>query len=466
MQKFIKELHYLANSVNKKGNLDTREGQTAYPIIQSMIPWTEKIYDMSPEQIQEYKSAFIEKYNSDEQRNSTRNVVDIFYLEYQYFQVRKDYNWVMDQYKLSGDKMAVRREILLQRLRGSTNSPIAPEDIEYLISHMMKSTRDLLIDNKWRFRLYDHGQGRIMSQLKELDENIPYLVGIDPAAGGGGDNAAIVMVNPYNLQVAAEFKNPYISGTDLCKLLVTLVRNYAPKSVLIPEKNSMGIYLIQMICDHTSIKENLYWSESARQLENLVEESAEDYNLKIASEAYKKYGTYLTKKVRDAMFELLFKHVNECKQLLNTEYLVDDICKLVRTSTGKIEAVKGQTDDILLAYLHALYIYYTGDNLEIFGITKHDHPILGPIEIGVDNNLLEKEILNPFFSTEKVTYETIARQETMKQEEQVKYMVELNPHVYDSVYSRIKEKKHSLYDETVDILPYYFDMVNNTEGEI
>jgi hypothetical protein len=119
---------------------------------------------------------------------------------------------------------------------------------------MKKSNRDIIINGKWRFLLYDHGQGKIMGKLKELDEKIPYLVGIDPAAGAGRDNTAITIINPFNLQVAAEFKNPYISGTDLCKLLVTLVNEYIPKAVLIPEKNSMGIYLIQMICDQTSIR--------------------------------------------------------------------------------------------------------------------------------------------------------------------------------------------------------------------
>lgn len=442
------------------GNLDTREGQDSLPIIESMIPWSEKIYDMSTEQIKEYSSAYRDQYHSDPTKKREREVVDVFYIEYQYYQIRKTYDWVMEQYNLSGDKWAIRREILLQRLRGSSNSPVSPEDIEYLISNMKKSDRDLIINGKWRFRLYDHGQSRIMNQLKELDESIPYLVGIDPAGGGGGDNTAITVINPYNLQIAAEFKNPYISGTDLCRLLITLISEYIPKGVLIPEKNSMGVYLIQMICDSTSIKENLYWSESARQLEQLVEESSEDYNLKVASEALKKYGTYLTKKVRDAMFEILFKHVGECKQLLNTEYLVDDICKLVRTTTGKIEAGKGQHDDSLLSYLHAMYIYYTGDNLEIFGITKHDHPILGPVELDVENKIIEKDTMGQFFSTEKITFQDIVIQELIKQEETIKYLVENDPNVYDSVYSPMKNKKQTLFTDTIDIPPTFFDMLN------
>ena len=449
------------------GNLDTREGSECLPIIESMIPWTEKIYDMNKDQLKEYMSVYHEQYHSDENVKREREVVEVFYIEYQYYQVRKTYDWVMEQYKLSGDKFAIRREILLQRLRGSTDSPFDPEDLEFLITHINKSDRDLIINNKWRFRLYDHGQRRIMNQLMELDDKIPYIVGIDPAGGGGGDFTAITILNPYNLQIAAEFRSPYISGTDLCKALVTLVTDYIPMAVLIPEKNSMGIYLIQMIVENTSIAENLYWSESIRQLEEMTEESEEDYQLKMAAARWKKYGTYTSKKVRDAMFELLFKHVAECKQILNTEYLVDDMCKLVRTSTGKIQALKGKHDDSVMSYLHAIYLYYTGDNLEIFGIIKSDHPILGPVEVDAENRLIDKDHMSRFFSTENVTYESIVVQDSIRVEEEIKYLVSVNPNVHDEVYSKIRDsQKDDPFDDTVNISPYFFSMINGDSDYI
>ena len=47
------------------------------------------------------------------------------------------------------------------------------------------------------------------------------------------------------------------------------------------------------------------------------------------------------------MFELLFQYVAACKDLLCTEYLVNDLCQLIRTSTGRFEAVAGGHDDSL-----------------------------------------------------------------------------------------------------------------------
>lgn len=443
------------------GNLDTKEGRDAYPVIQSMIPWTEKIYDMTDDEIAEYKSAFTEEYHNSEEKH-TREVIDVYYIEYQYFQVRKTYDWVLEQYQLSGDKMAIRREILLQRLRGSNSSPFSPEDIEYLISNMKKSTNDMLICGKWLYRLYDHGAGYQFGRAKDLDENIPYLVGIDPASGGGGDNFSVHIVNPYNLQIAAEFKSPYISGPNAVRMLIELVSNHIPKAVLIPEKNSMGIYLIQMLLE-TSIRDNLYWSESAKQLEEMVEESADDFELKSMAAKYKKYGTYTSNKVRNAMFELLFQHVDGHKELLNTEYLVDDMCKLIKTSTGRIQADQGEHDDCVMSYLHAIYIYYTGDNLLHFGIDKELHPIPGTIttiEPDADQKRFEKDAMQGFFSDEYKSYDQEVMEDAARVENEIKSMVNSFNFVHDDVYSRIRDNSDGNDNENVSISPSFFDTIN------
>lgn len=440
------------------GNLDTREGKESYPIIKSMIPWTERIYDMSDQEIAEYKSAFMEEYHNSEEEH-TREVIDVFYLEYQYYQVRKTWAWVMEQYKLSGDKMAIRREILLQRLRGSNNSPIDPEDIEFLISNMKKSDRDLLINGKWRYRLYDHGAGFQYGRPKDLDDNIPYLVGIDPAGGGGGDNFAVTIVNPYNLKIAAEFKSPYISGPQAVRMIVELIQDHIPKGVLIPEKNSMGIYLIQMLLE-TPVRDNLYWSESVRQLEELTEESVEDQELKTLAAQYKKYGTYLTPGVRKAMIELLFQHIKECKQLIDTEYLVDDICKLVRTSTGRIEAVKGEHDDSLFSYLHTLYVYYTGDNLETFGIIRQELPMYGSVELLDENNPTGAEPDEFFNDSATKSYDDEVMEDAARQEDEIKMLVDTFGFIEDEVYSKKDNNNSGPYNNTVSIPASFFALLD------
>ena len=443
------------------GNLDTKEGKESLPIIKSMIPWSERFYDMTDTQIEEYKSTYTKQYHEKE-KDAEREVTDVVYIEYQYYQLRKTYKWVQEQYKLSGDKTAIRREILLQRLRGTNNSPVSPEDLEYLISNMKKSIKDIIIDNKWKFLIYDHGAGLRNGIPKELDENIPYLVGIDPCGGGGGDNFSVTCTNPYNLRIAAEFKSPYISGPQAVRMLVELVTQYIPKAVLIPEKNSMGIYLIQMLLE-TPIRDNLYWSESKRQLEELTEESSEDYELKKLAMQYKKYGTFVSPTIRNAMIELLLQYIAECKDLINTEYLVDDICKLVRTSTGRIEALKGEHDDSLFSWLHTVYIYQTGDNLEFFGIRKSEHPGIGPAPVDLSGIQTDEEDIpmGEFFSTKSVTFDKICMDDAARQEEAIKEMVSSLSFMFDdNTYPISSTTLSNSWDDTVDISPYFFDLVN------
>lgn len=431
------------------GDLDTPVGAEAAPIIRSMIPWTEKAYDMTDEELETYKSAYKDEYHNSE-KESEREVLDVFYIEYQYYQLRKDYAWVQEQYKLSGDKQAIRREILMQRLRGSDKCPISRDDIEYLISNMRRSEKDLIINGKWRFRIYDHGAVFAYGAEQYFDESIPYIVGIDPSAGEGGDNFAVTVLNPYNLKIAAEFKSQYISGPMAVKMLVTLVEDYIPKAVLIPEANSMGKYLIQMINEQTNIGKNLYWSDSRKQLQSYADVRPEDYELKSLATSNKMYGTYLGNNgVRAMMFDLLFEMLERHKDLLTTEYLVNDLCKLIRTPAKRIEAGKGEHDDCVMSYLHALYIYCTGDNLLEFGIDKTLHPIDDPI----DENLMEKiqsqYDVDGYFSTKEVTFDTIMEQAVIESENERKLLVDKFSFVHDEAYDSMRDQIHSAGDYSI-----------------
>jgi len=416
---------------------------------------------MSDKQIEEYIQACAGEYHANEaNRKDNREVIKIFYMEYHYWQLRKSHQWVEEQYELGGDRLTIQREILLQRMRGSSESPIDQGDLEYLIQHTQQPINDILLNNKWKMEIYAHGVTTSKNMIQPgvfnyFNPKIPYLVGVDPAGGGGGDNISITVINPYNLQIAAEFKSPYISGTELLRALIDLVNNYIPKAVVIIEKNSMGIYLIHNAVE-SSIRDNLYWGKKAKELETMTIEGP-DAELKKLSQQYRKYGVYTSPAVRHAMFELLFKHIHECKQILNSKNLVDDLCRLIRNTSGKIVAGKGEHDDSVMSYNIAIYIYYTGDNLEFFGIDKGAHPILGLLEPNLDEILASKDPLTGFFTTEDVTYETIMRDSIIETEQYSKYITEVNPRVEDPYYKRGQEDS----SENVDIPIFFFNQINN-----
>ena len=91
------------------GDLDTPAGMEAQEILDKTAKWTEKIYDMDKEQYDQYIASHGMDCNK------------ILYIEYSYIQIGKTDEWLQDISAEIGDPLTVRREILLQRLHGSSN---------------------------------------------------------------------------------------------------------------------------------------------------------------------------------------------------------------------------------------------------------------------------------------------------------------------------------------------------------
>ena len=85
------------------GDLDTAPGVESQMLLDGTAKWTEKLYDMSMEDIKEYI------------RNNSTN--DILYIEYSYKQLGLSEEWFDDISRKIGNPLTVKREILLQRLR-------------------------------------------------------------------------------------------------------------------------------------------------------------------------------------------------------------------------------------------------------------------------------------------------------------------------------------------------------------
>ena len=449
------------------GNMNTSIAREVMPLLDSMIPWTEQLYDMTSKQIIEYKSSYMENFDeANEGGEDGKSAINVLRMEYDYKQLRKTDEWVEEQRKMVGDKAPVKREVLLIRGASTDNSPISPEDIEYLTAHKVRSDKELIIQDKWLFKIYYHDQ-TALDQSLYFNPNIPYLVGIDPSTGAGKDNFAITIINPWNMKIAAEFKNKYLSGPAACDLLNELVAHFIPKAVLIPEKNSIGAFLIQMLLK-TPARDNVYWSEKStnKQLDAIAEENYRDRELRLASQLYSKYGVVTSNSSRNAMFSLLFQYIDECKYLLNTEYLVDDICKLVRTATGKVEAEKGSHDDNLMSYLLAIYIYHTGDNLEYFGVDKRadplaneNHPIESlPINFNAINRASRSNFIAEIQPVKSFDQEVIEDQ--IRQEANIKKICQKISFVQDPLYNRNYNLNNRNVDETVDIPPSFFYNIN------
>lgn len=296
-------------------------------------------------------------------RNNGSN--GILYIEYSYKQIGLTDEWLHKMYNMIGNPLTVKREILLQRLRGSSDSPFDQEDIEYITESMRQPIDELFILDHFRFDIYT-----------ELNRTTPYLVGVDCSTGTNGDNNAITILDPYTEEPVAEFACPYIGETMFEKLLQELVKKHIPRAVLIIERNSVGDGIVDHLLN-SSIARNLYFDKNRDLVEsNMQNNQTVTSMLKKRGEIKKYYGVYTGTESRKDMIAILFNRVAEYKEKFVTKNIISDIAHLVQTRSGKVAAAPGEHDDSIMSYLIAMYVFYHGNNLQAFGVVKGSQGIV------------------------------------------------------------------------------------------
>lgn len=332
------------------GDLDTGPGQESQEILRQTARWTEKMYDMTETEIREYI-----------EQNSEN---DIVYIEYSYHQLGLTEEWFKNISRKIGNPQTVKREVLLQRLRGSSASPFSQEDIEYMMTTIKPVIEEIFLGGHYRLDVY-----------KKLKKNIPYLVGIDCSTGTNGDYNAMTVLDPYTVRPVAEFRCKYIGETDFLEIIKELVSKYIPRAILCIERNHVGDAIIDIL-SHTSFSKNLYYDKARDLLTEKVNSSmSAESILKIKAESKKYIGVYTEGKSREQMMTILTRHVAEFKDDFVTSNIINDIAGLIKNSSGKILAVLPNHDDSVMSYLIALYVYYHGNNLALFGFIKGSNEI-------------------------------------------------------------------------------------------
>lgn len=334
------------------GDLDTSMGQEAQEVLSHTTKWSEHMYDMRYDSLNDDKNELLQYV-----KNNGGN--GIVYIEYSYKQLGLTDEWLRNMYNKIQNPVVVKREILLQRIRGSSDSPFDQEDIEYMASMVQPIIDELYLCDHFRFDIY-----------KKLERLTPYLVSIDCSTGTNGDSNAITVINPYTVRPDAEFKCPYIGETQFEKLIIELVQKHLPRACIIIERNSVGDGIIDHLLN-SPIRSNLYFDKNKDLVEaNLADQSNVVSMLKRQGDQKKFYGVYTDNKSREDMMAILFRRVAEFKDDFVTKNITDDIAHLVRFKSGKVAAQIGFHDDSIMSYLIGMYVWYHGNNLSMWGIVK------------------------------------------------------------------------------------------------
>jgi hypothetical protein len=431
------------------GDLDTQMGMEAQEILDNCAHWTEKIYDKTDEEIENYLNS------------QGMDCNRIFYIEYSYIQIGKTEKWLREISAKIQDPLTVRREILLQRLHGSSLSPFPQEDIEYIVQNEQKPIDELWLLEYYKFDIYT-----------TLNKKLPYLVGVDCASGTGGDHNAITVIDPRTVKPVAEFESSYIGETDYENLIKALVK-HLPRACIVVERNSMGDGIVDHLL-HSEVAGKLYFDKAKDLVEEEIKsnETAESM-LKKQSTIKRFYGVYTGTRTRSDMFEILGRHVNEFKENFVTHNVIRDLSRLIRKSSGRIEAGPGFHDDSIMSYLIAMYVYYHGNNLALFGITRGaqeeelDNSGL-PTYAELDPNLVSPQVIEEIKTveerekkTEELDWDNMMREAIARSQKETRELYknkQINHGLYDNTPEGVGTDD---YDDNGEIPLDFFSEINN-----
>lgn len=323
----------------------------AMEIVEDALPWKEDLYDLEGG-VDELKDMIKKK-----------SKFKVVYIEYDYKQLGLGESWFIDACSnVGGDINKIKREILLMRFSGNSKSPFTMEQIEEISANVKKPMFVKKLNNIHEVLFYDKPKkGR------------KYFIGVDPSEGTGGDNYAITVIDPYELSVIAEFRSPYMTISLCVDILTYLVDNYFTNPLIIVERNRNGGAVVESL-KASRLRRFIYASPKANDDTNRISDKLDDNGFVKEEFINNKYfGTNTTTSTRKVMMGILLDAMQFARELICTQYLVEDVKNLV-VMNDKIQADKGEHDDSVMSWLIAMYIYYHGEKLERYGFVKGQLP--------------------------------------------------------------------------------------------
>jgi hypothetical protein len=358
-------------------DLDTEMGAYCYAMIQDACPFDEAWYDWDMGDLKQ----FIE--------DNSRN--DYVYLEFSYEELGHDEKWYKKQCRqLNNDLLKIKREILLQWTLANDTSPFSEEQLSEIEKYAKDPIGKFYILKKYKFEIF--------SEMRNIF-NKSWIIGIDVGGGLKRDFTAITLTDPKDMVIKAVFKSNNISIPDLSELVIHLVLDFAPNGVVIPERNTLGLALIQLLMK-SEISNNVYYEVREKQGEKLIEDPKKTSKRKVKSKT-RVYGVYTSggsaSASREIMInEILNNAVNETPFVFTSKAIFEEIRTLERNKKGKVEHRQGCHDDILFSWLVGCYAFLYGSNTgKFFRITSDG-------QLSQEENEKNKSIVRNIFSLQQI----------------------------------------------------------------
>ena len=332
-------------------NVDTKQGEYAKLFMDKTAPWIFECYDMTDKQLDDYL-----------EKNSANA---FFRVQYSIYDLGKDEAWLKRQIAESNDDFRnIQREYLLEWPRSVDTAVFSGEQIDKIFQFVKKPMTKININNYF------------IDFFEQPDFSTNYIVGVDVAGGLSQDSTAITFISPDDFRVVGHFRSNSIDTDNTTKLIESVMKIYFRNAILIIERNSYGLNIIQRLMKDLIIEPRMVREER----EMLGEKKQQDgFTVKKKMKTII-YGIDTNQKTRKEMFDLLPGIVEFEYDKIVSEEIAKDIAGLETKKNGKVEHSASTHDDGLMSYLIFRWSLHFGKNLrEKFKIS----PIPTPSNIKV-----------------------------------------------------------------------------------
>lgn len=398
------------------GDLLTDQGSFAYQVRNNATPWNEMYYDLSYEQLEELR------------RSNTNSPFFLISYTYQQLGSGEEYfrQMVVDMLR---DWPAIRREVLLEWAKVSTNQAFKTEDLDVIKSFCREPIRTIPFGRvgQYQFNVYE-----------DIDLRFPPIIGVDVAGAMYQDSSAITVVDSRTTRVSATLNCNYIPSDDLADVIYTLVSNYMKNAIVNIERNGgFGVSVVQRLCK-TPVKNNLYYEIK----DKVVEEQIVNGHPVRKSMKVKVYGTDSSKEVRARLIEILYDRVQYHKDKFIAPILHSEMEAMEVKKNGKVEHSDKTHDDQVFSYLMALRVWYDGtDLMERYGLRKNT--------IKTDEDIdIETLSVDDYAGLEQFDIETVSKENDPEQQElhdQLEYIKQASSAILGGEFRRSQFDKDMEY---------------------
>lgn len=288
------------------GFLDREEGMWGFNFINSSADYTEKMFDYPIETVKEMIS-----------KNSTNNFLHI---EFMYYDLGKSDNYLEEMKKDSIDETTFNREVLNKWLRTEGIHPLGKVVVDLLLDNIAEPSEVLVINDVYFLKLY--------KSIEEIDFNKQYVMGVDCGGNLLQDFSVITIVDPSNFETIGVLRSNSYSTNRFAKAIVNIMKDIFTNSILVMERNNMGIAIIDYITENNFLLAGrVYYDEND------------------------KPGFATTKQSRYLLLNVILKTVVTYDyKLLHDSHIINEIASLV-IKNGRIDHPDKGHDDTLLSYL-------------------------------------------------------------------------------------------------------------------